>query len=197
MTLLETAGAGARARATAHLGLVALAGWSLHAAVVVARHHPENLLWSCHVATLGVALGLLTGSPRVLAPAAFLALLGAVTWPIDVVVTGEIEPTSAVSHVTGIALGLAGLRRLGLPRGTWLRAAAFLLGLHVLSRFVTPPAENVNLAFAVHASLSRVVRSHALYITGVTVAVTLGFRLLERALRLLGVRAIDAPRAPG
>ena len=177
-----------RDRATVRIGAAALAAWAVHAADQLRQHHPENLLWCCHVGGLGVAIGLILRAPRVLAPAAFLSLLGVVMWPIDVIVTGDLEPSSAVAHVAGIALGLAGIRRLGLPRGTWLRAGATLFALTVAARLVTPPAENVNLAFAVHPSLAGHVQSHGIYVAGVGALVLMGFFALDRALRATGVR---------
>lgn len=168
-------------RVTGRLGAIGIAAWAAHAAHLVAHGQAENLLWGCHVGLALVSIGLLARAPRVVAPAAFLCLLGAVLWPIDVVVTGDLEPTSAVAHLTGIAIAAIGLRRLGLPPGTWLRAAALLVGLQALARLATPPAANVNLAFSVHPSAAGIVSSHAVYVALVGAAVTAGFFAFERA----------------
>jgi hypothetical protein len=179
-------------RATRRLALLGLGAWAFHASDAIRAGHAERLLWGCHAGALGIVIGLWARAPRVIGPNAFMALVGVVLWPVDVVVTGDIDAPSTVAHLVGATTAFAALRLLGLPRGTWVRAGASMVALIALARLVTSPAENVNLAFAVHPSAADVVRSHALYLAGVVGLVTLGFFALERTLLVVGfARAIE------
>jgi hypothetical protein len=175
-----------RGRELTLLGLGALACYALHGAWHIAHHRAANLLWCCHVGAVATGVGLLARSAALNAVGVFLQTLGLFMWAIDLASGGEFIPTSPVTHLGALACGLAGARRLGIPRGAWLYATATLLALHVLSRFVTPIDENVNLAFAVHPSLARVFPSHAAYIATLTVVLGLFLLLIERALRRAG-----------
>jgi hypothetical protein len=81
------------------------------------------------------------------------------------------------------------VHRLGLPTDAWWQAAAGLFGLHLLSRFATPAAANVNLAFAVWPGWERLFRSHALYIATLVAASAAVFAVLTPLLQRLAPRA--------
>jgi hypothetical protein len=123
-----------------------------------------NMLWACHLATLMVGVGLLLGSARLNAVGLLWLCLGLPFWLMDLVNGGDLLPTSALSHFGGLIAGFWGLRQLRFPSQTWWLAASGLLGLHLLSKLVTPPAENINLAFAIWRGGERYFSSHTLYI---------------------------------
>src|SRR5262249_56943207 len=63
---------------------------------------------------------------------------------------GEFTPTSVLTHVGGLVIGLVGLWRLGMPAQVWWKALLALAALQQLCRWVTPREANVNVAFAVY-----------------------------------------------
>jgi hypothetical protein len=138
--------------------LLALAA---HAVVLARNGLPElwHLLWSCHLATATLALGLLFGW-RSLAWAGFLfhLAIGLPSWLVAVVTTkgtfGAVH-LDALLLVTSIAVHLlplvAGFAIFGIarpPRAAIAGAWAIQVLPILISRAVTPPALNVNLAFA-------------------------------------------------
>jgi hypothetical protein len=106
----------------------------------------------------------------------------------DVATGGVYYPTQIVSHLGGAAIALAGVRVLGMPRGVWWRALVAALALYTISRYATPPAANVNLAFAVWPGFDRYIHSHIVYVVGVHAVCGAYFFVAERLLRRALVR---------
>jgi hypothetical protein len=90
-----------------------------------------------------------------------------------------------LTHVVGLIVGVAGLAQLGMPSGVWSAAAAIMLSLHFLSRWITPPADNVNMAHAVHPAFRPLVSTVNGFLAGIVAAFTPTFFLLERLLVLI------------
>ncbi|HBP17112.1 MAG TPA: hypothetical protein DEA08_04855 [Planctomycetes bacterium] len=127
-------------------GLIAYAFYALHAIYFLAHDRPGNLLWGCHMACLGVGTGLLLRSPVFNGLGVLSLVFGTPLWVLDFMTGGEFLPTSMGTHLGGLALGIAGVRSLGIPRFTWLKLVALTALLMTLSRVVPPAAlENVNL----------------------------------------------------
>jgi hypothetical protein len=120
------------------------------------------------LATLFVGLGLAFGLPLVNAIGLLWLSIGIPLWILYLAEGGVCHPTSVVSHLGGAVLGSAGVKRLGMPRHAWWKAAAGLAGLQLASRLVTPPAENVNLSHAVWRGWEEVFPSYAVYWTLLT-----------------------------
>ena len=127
-------------------GLVAYALYALHAAYFLYNGRPGNLLWGCHMAALGVGTGLLLRSPVFNGLGVLSLVFGTPLWILDFTTGGEFLPTSMGTHLGGLALGIAGVRSLGIPRFTWVKLVGLTAFLMWLSYLVTPVAENVNLA---------------------------------------------------
>jgi hypothetical protein len=138
----------ARRPATA-LGLLAFGFYLVHATYHVLDHHPENLLWSCHLATVLVGIAFLCGSATVNGIAFLWLLVGDLIWVIDLVNGAEFLPTSLFTHVGGLILSVIALAKLGMPRQVWWKAMLAIWMLQVVTRQIAPPAGNVNLAFGV------------------------------------------------
>ena len=147
-----------------------------------------NMLWACHLGALLVGGGLLLSSATMNAVGLLWLCLGLPLWILDLVSGGELVPTSLLTHFGGLALGAWGVRRLGFPSYAALPAVAGLLVLNLVSRLVTPPAENVNLAFAVWRGWEGYFPSHPLYIAMLLAGSGVAFALLTPALRRLGPR---------
>jgi len=130
-------------------GSAAVAFYAALAATWLQRGVPANLLWTCHLGCLLVGVAVLAGRPGPCAVGVLWLVLGNILWLINLAGGGEFIFTSQLTHLGGLLVGLWYARRAGFPRGSWLRALAGMTVLHVLSGFITPARENVNLAFRV------------------------------------------------
>lgn len=107
---------------------------------------PE-MLWSCHMATALVGLGLVLGSRRMVA-AGFLfhAALGFPGFLLLVAAKQWFSAASAWVHVLPLLAGAAYLRGRELQRATVLHSWLILPVMLPLSYWLTPAALNVNLS---------------------------------------------------
>ncbi len=105
----------------------------------------SEMLWSCHVATALVGLGLILGSRRLVA-AGFLfhAALGFPGFLLLVAAKQWFSAASAWVHVLPLAAGGAYLRGRELPRATVLHSWLILPVMLPISYWLTPAALNVN-----------------------------------------------------
>ena len=124
-------------------------GWGILAtlALYAASRGPlvPEMLWSCHVATALVGLGLITGSRRLVA-AGFLfhAALGFPGFLLLVVAKQWFSAASAWVHVLPLASGWAYLRGRELGRATVVHSWLILPVMLPISYWLTPAALNVN-----------------------------------------------------
>jgi hypothetical protein len=181
------------------LGAAALACYSAHALFHLINGRPEDLLWACHLGSALVGVGLLlvsaSGRRDVSSeglPAAgvvltgigtLFLLLGTPLWLMDLAGGGVFYPTSALTHIGGLAIGLYGVRRLGMPRGAWWKAVGALIVLILICRLVAPPHANVNVAFAIYASAANVFTSHLVYLATMLSIAAAYFLAAEYSLR--------------
>ena len=131
------------------LGLLAFGFYLVHATYHVLDHHPENLLWSCHLATVLVGIALWRGYATVNGIAFLWLIVGDLIWVIDLANGAEFLPTSLFTHVGGLILSVIALAKLGMPRQAWWKAMLAIWMLQEVTRRTAPPAGNVNLAFGV------------------------------------------------
>ena len=66
---------------------------------------PEQMLWSCHVSNLMLALGMFMGNPFLIRVAVFWQILGLPPWIMDAVMSGLIKMVSIFSHLGGYSQG--------------------------------------------------------------------------------------------
>jgi hypothetical protein len=168
------------------LGLLCFVSYAVHGWHYVARRQEANLLWFCHLAALAIGLGLLVRSPTLNAVGFLWLCVGTPCWLLYLASGGELVAGSVLTHGVGLAAGAVGLRRLGLPAGAWWKALVALAIVHALSRVVTPPAENVNLAFAVWSGWESWFPSHVVYLARLTTVSAAVFLAVTWALRTSG-----------
>jgi hypothetical protein len=133
------------ATAAAVLGVLAL-----HAAHKLEHGLIGEMLWACHVASLLIATGILTRQIWLVAVGTVFHLaVGVPACALDVIVLQQTTVTSVLVHVVPPLAGLLALRtEAPWPRWTPIAAVALYVALIPLSRWLTEPALNVNLAFA-------------------------------------------------
>jgi hypothetical protein len=167
------------------LGLVAVGCFAVHCGYHLKFGRPPDILWACHVAALLVGIGLLGAWPSCVGVGVLWLLVGVPFWLIDVLAGGEFKPTSVLTHIGGLAVGLVGVRWLGLPGQVWWKASLALLALQGLCRLVTPEKDNVNVAFAVYKGWESWFGSFLVYELFLLVLLTALFAAVEFALRRL------------
>lgn len=173
-------------RAEIALGLLCVFSYGLRGWIYLERRQEANLLWFCHLAALAVGLALLFRSSTLNAIGFLWLCVGVPCWLLDLASGGAFWVGSLLTHGVGFLAGLFGLRRLGLPRDAWWKAVVALVAVFAITRAATPPAENVNLAFAVWPGWESWFPSYVLYIVflaGVSAAV---FVAVSWALRASG-----------
>jgi hypothetical protein len=123
------------------------------------------MLWSCHLASFVLAVGLLLNQ-RLLVSAGLLFHLGLgfPLWLVEVVatrgtfgapmITPRVLATSILVHSLPLTAGGFYVRRGLLPASSVLLAWLFQVGMLPISRWLTPPEFNVNLAHAVWKPLA-------------------------------------------
>ena len=159
-------------------GLSAFVGLA-HDANHLRRGEPHDLLWTCNVAPLVLAAGCLLRRPRLVAVAALWLGYGTPLWGLDLASGGELIWTSFGPHMVCLVAGWLALRELGLPRLSWLAATAGLVALFALTRLLTAPAHNVNLAFAVRAGWEQHFPRHQVYLALIVSTAAASFLVLE------------------
>ena len=138
-------------------GTVALALFATRETVFAFRSQSENGLWACYVALLLIGVGLMVRSAACTAVGTFWLTVGLPLWVIDLLAAGGTESTSALtsgvappdslefgnqgcapgSHISGVILGYAGMKRLGLPSRTWVLSILGMAVLIIISRPLT------------------------------------------------------------
>lgn len=108
-----------------------------------------NLFWMCNVGNLILALGLFFEKPLVTRLAAIWTIPGLVIWIMYVVLAWGVFWSSTLAHVGGLAVALIALSQVRMDRTAWRWAFGWYLVIQLLSRFLTAPALNVNLAHTV------------------------------------------------
>ncbi len=107
---------------------------------------PDWIIYSCHVSTLLLGIGMVIGSAWAIRVAAIWLVIGLPMWIIDACVTQVIWFASVYSHVGGFALALYAISKVRATGRSWLLALLWFVGLQLLTRFTTRPELNVNFA---------------------------------------------------
>ncbi|MFZ5892513.1 MAG: hypothetical protein ACOY0T_15745 [Myxococcota bacterium] len=167
------------------LGLGALFCYAIHAGSHVLAGRPAEVLWACHVASVLIGVGALAGNATLVAIGVLWLAFGNPLWVLDLSTGGEFLPTSPFTHIGGFVLGCFALRRLGFPESAWWKAVLAFVLLLLLTRLLTPPRANVNLAFAVASGWERTFTSYPLYLSMLVLAGAATFFVAELGLRRL------------
>ncbi|AUX43364.1 uncharacterized protein SOCE26_048120 [Sorangium cellulosum] len=164
------------------LGGLAAVAFLVHGGNHVRRGSPYDLLWMCNVAPLLLAAGCFLARPGLAAVAALWLAFGTPMWALDVATGSGVILTTFLPHVLCPIVAALAVRELGLPRLAWLKATAAMLALVALTRAVTPPGPNVNLAHRVWAGWEAAFPRYDQYFALMLAGAALTFFAVDRAL---------------
>ena len=168
-------------------GALAVAFFVIHAGSLFIAGESYHIIWSCHLGCLMAGVGLLTQVQWLFAIGFFWLTMGVPLWLLNVLTNHEFMLTSTLSHIGGIIIAVYGLRFLLIPRFAWLAATLGLAVLGLLTRLLTPPDANVNLAFAVWSGWEDQFPSYFWYVVLLLSIAAVCFGLIEFFIRK-GVR---------
>lgn len=103
-----------------------------------------NLAWMCNVGNLLLAIGLFLNHKELVRASAIWTVPGLAVWFWYVWLPGGF--TSALAHVGGIIVGLFVLSYVRMDRIAWVYAFAWYLFMQLVSRLITSPEINANVA---------------------------------------------------
>jgi len=148
---------------------------------------PEQILWSCHISNLMLAVGILLCNPWLIRIAAFWQILGLPPWIIDMVVSKLVTPVSIFSHLGGVTVALIALWVVGAKRGSWLPSLLYFLILQQITRLLTVPGPytNVNVAHFAYGGMKDWFGSYWTYWLANTAAVLVTLWMIDWVLAKL------------
>jgi hypothetical protein len=119
-----------------------------------------NMLWMCNIGNLVLAAGLFFEKPLLVRVAAIWTIPGLIIWFLYVVLAWGVFFTSTLAHVGGLAVAAIALKSYRMDRNAWRYAFGWSLLLQLISRFVTAPELNVNVAHLVQPGWERTFPSY-------------------------------------
>ena len=119
-----------------------------------------HVLWMCNIGNLILAVGLFLEKPVLIRLSAIWMIPGLLVWFIYVVLAWGVFLTSTLAHVGGLAVSMIALKRYRIDRTAWGYAFGWYLVIQLLSRLITPPDLNVNLAHAIAPGWERTFESY-------------------------------------
>ena len=126
-------------------------------------HQLGHLLWMCNIGNLLLALGLFVEKPLLVRVASIWTVPGLIVWFLYVVLAWGVFLTSTLAHAGGIVIAAFALKTYRMDRTSWRYAFGWYLLVQLLSRFITAPDLNVNLAHAVQPGWERTFPSYWMF----------------------------------
>ena len=155
-----------------------------------------NLFWACNAGNLLLGISMLAGSKELVRATAIWTFPGLIVWFIyvfvpyvSIILAHQSVPagmfTTTLAHVGGFAMGVVALRRVRVDRLAWLFGFGWYLRLQVVSRLLTNPDLNVNVAHRVQPGFESAFNSFWKFWLVMTLAVVACLWLLGAVLRLV------------
>ena len=169
-------------RSTRTHAIVVAAAFVIHAGHHLRSGQGQELMWACNVAAPVLAVGCAVGVRRLIAIPTLWLCFGTPLWLLDLATGGTMSPTSPLVHLLCPVVGVLAARRLGWGKPSWHWATLAAVMLMLLTRVVTAPARNINLAFSVWAGWEAFFPSYAVYFVVVVLGAAATFFVAERLL---------------
>ncbi len=144
-----------------------------------------NLVWMCNVGNLLLAIGLFLNHRELIRASAIWTIPGLAVWFWYVWLNGSTAWSSTLAHVGGVIVGLWVLRRVRMDRTAWIYAFAWYLFMQVVSRLLTLPDLNVNVALRIQPGWERAFGSFWKFWLVMTIVVAVGLWVIGRVLLLI------------
>jgi hypothetical protein len=152
----------------------------------------DNMLWMCNIGNLVLAIGLFAGHRELIRVAAIWMIPGLAIWFVYVFLPSGFLLTSSLAHIGGFIVAVIALRKVRVDRRAWVYAFVWYLIMQVISRMVTSPDANVNVAHRIQPGWDSTFSSYWAFWPLMTLVVAVGLWLLGRLLNLLWPR--EAPK---
>jgi hypothetical protein len=148
---------------------------------------PEQILWSCHISNLLLAIGMFIASPLLIRIAVFWLILGIPPWIIDMVVSKLVTPVSIFSHLGGFLVAMVAIYFVRAKRGSWLPSLIYFVVLQQVTRLLTVPGPytNVNVAHFAYGGMKDWFAHYWTYWLANTAAVAVTLWMMDWALAKL------------
>ncbi len=163
-------------------GIIAIVCYVIHSTYWIVNKNPSNIFWACHLGSLLVGIGCLLKNSRVNAVGVFWLIMGNIMWGIYLLSGGKFYPTSFLTHVIGLIVGIIGIKKISIPKYSWIYAVIGIAILQILTRFLTVESENVNLAFRIYDGWEHIFLDYRLYEAYLLLQTTIVFFLSEKFL---------------
>jgi hypothetical protein len=142
------------------LGIFPLLFFTAHLLFYWANGGLDNMLWMCNVGNLLLAVGLLAGVKWMVRMATVWLIPGLPLWLFEVVRNGGWLFTSFLTHIGGLIVALVVMRSVRAGKWSWLHALVWYLIMQLLSRALTSPFWNVNVAHRIYGGYETVVSQY-------------------------------------
>ena len=129
----------------------------------IKRGKGGDSLWICHASNLVLSLGLMLGNSTLIRLAVLCIIPGSLFWIREMIRTKEVLTTSILSHLSGIAIGVYAISKIGISNYAWVHSLAWYLLLQQLCRFYTPFELNVNLAHKIYEGWEMFFKDYKVY----------------------------------
>jgi hypothetical protein len=142
-----------------------------------------HMLWMCNIGNLLLAIGLFLQNKRLIRVTAIWMIPGLFIWFLYVVLAWGVFFSSTLAHVGGLIVGLYAIRKIGMDRLSWIYAIVWFLVIQLLSRLITSPDLNVNLAHHMQPGWEQRFDAYWQFWLTMILVISLGLWLLSLVLR--------------
>lgn len=173
------------------LGIPLLLMLIWHVTDTVFNLNPQYLFFVCYSANLLLCIGIFSRSALLIGAGFGWLLIAFPLWLYDAILTCNWAPGCTLFHIVGLLVGVVVIRNYHLPRHTWLFATSLGIVLHLLARFFTDEALNINSAFRIYQGWEKVYPNYATFY----LAMLFGFGIFFVLLTLIHNRYFSMARA--
>jgi hypothetical protein len=148
---------------------------------------PEQILWSCHISNLMLAIGIFLANPFLIRISAFWQILGLPPWIVDMVMSGLITPISIFTHLGGCVMAFVALWQARAKLWSWVPSLIYFLVLQQITRLLTEPTiyTNVNVAHFAYGPWKDLFSSYWKYLLVNTAILAAGMLIIDYVLSKL------------